>query len=277
MPAMRKAGGGGHYGVAQVRMSKSEVTIQDVDTSDRYVFPLDVTAPPKSDKSNLAALLRGKKAGQVVIPKTQDWPERRINVYPGTFEYGVSAKGDRLTQFRPASGTHLCHFVGFKRGDPNTPPTWELKASSFDSFRMDKQFDALFRTSDDDEFPGLDIKWGFWNYTMYPDKNDNGQDVMSMSLLPLNAGAGYKAQYELYRCAQIIGRDQYNKEAVIVDIPGALENYLPAIETILLKRIGAVDFALQFETYSHKKTGATKVRITGLYKQPGQDKPSKKK
>jgi len=275
MPAMRKAGGGGHYGVAQVRLSKSEVTLQDVDTSDRYVFPLDAAIPPKSDKSNLAMLLRGKKAGEVFYPKTQDRPERRVVVYPGEFEYAISSKGDVLYGLRPAGGSHLCHFVGFGRDDPKQPPSWKLHQSTFDKTRMDKQFDSLWRTSDADEFPGLEVRWGFWRYNMFPDKNDNGQDVMGMSLLNPKAGAAQKAQYELLRCASIIGRDDAGQEAVTVDIPGALENYLPAVEAILLKRVGTMDFVLAFERYKNDD-GLTKVRITGLYKQPGQDKPSKK-
>jgi len=271
---MRKAGGGGHYGVAQVRLTKGEVIIQDGDNQDRYVFPLDSTPLAKNDKSHLTSLLRAGKAGRVIYPKTTDRAERIVVVYPGQFEYAINTKGDVLYGLRPTNGSHLCRFVGFGRDDPKQPPSWKPHQSTFDKTRMDKQFDALFRTSDADEFPGLEVRWGFWRYNCYPDKNDSGQDVMGLSLLNPKAGAAQKAQYELLRCAGIIGRDDVGQEAVLMEVPGALENYLPALETILLREVGKTDFVLAFEQYKNDE-GATKVKITGLYKQPGQDSTSK--
>jgi hypothetical protein len=268
---MFKGGGSGQYGIAETRLTKDEFLMKDITSGDRFAFPL-VAKPAKiTAMPRLSAMLRSREAALVSNPAREGKVALLPVVYAGTFGYSMNAKGDILYSISPASDTHLCRFLGFARpnNDPEAVPTWEPKRSNFDPSRVDKEFSTLFFTTDNDETPGLDVRWGYWRYKFGPSKNENGEDVMGVELLPKNAGAALKAQYEMLRLAGIIGRDPVTKvPTTLVDIPGNLENYLPAVERILLDKLGEMEFSLAFETYE-AKDGGSRIRINSLSKQPG--------
>jgi hypothetical protein len=275
MPApMTKGGGSGRYGIAVIRLAKTEVILQDTDTSDRFAFPL-VPRSPKAPKSktmpHLSTLLNTGVAALVINPTREGKEARSPIVYAGEFAYSMNAKGDILYGISPSHDSHLCQFAGYARpnNDPKAEPVWEAKRSTFDPSRIQQEFSALFKTSDNDETPGLEVRWGYWRYKFSPTQNENGQTIMGVELLNPKSGAALKAQYELLRLAGIIGKDKSTGEnTVLIDIPGELENYLPAVERIELKALAGMEFILAFETYEGED-GKSRVRINSLAKQPG--------
>lgn len=270
MPApMTRGGGGGKYGIAAVRLSKNEVLLQDLETEDRFAFPL--VEYPKSNSVAVARLLRKRQAGLVANPTREGKEARTPVVYPGEFAYSMSSKADVLYGISPASDSHLCHYVGWARpgNDPKATPTWEARRSAFDSSKTNQEFAALFITSDGDEFPGLEVRWNYWRYKYVNTTNEDGEPIMGVDLLDSRSGGALKAQYELLRLAGIIGKDPAtNLNMVLMDIPGSVENWLPAVESILRKRLASMEFVLAFETYEGED-GKSRVRINSLSKQPG--------
>lgn len=273
MPStMVKRGGGGRYGVANVRLdikgSVPLVNLRDVDTNDQFTFTVTFDAA-KGDKSHRADLVRSKQGAVCTFPATQDRAERRAMVYPGIFHYGTNAKANILYGLTPAANTHLYTFAGFVRpnDDPTKVPTWELKPGFKQGDDSRQMFGANFETADEDEFPGLGLRMKNLRYPFTVGKNDVGQDVMCTFLASDRFGDSNKSLYELLRIGGIIGRDpDTGKEKTLVDIPGNVENYLPAVEAILLRNLKGV--LLNITSNAAKKDGAaqTWVNYSGLSK-----------
>lgn len=277
MPSqMLKGSGGGRYGVATVRLSATEVVMQDPDTAERFTFPLYKGVAPKFVRADVAKLVKAKEAGLLVFPAREGRDERVTVVYPGFFSYAMDSRARVLYSLSPAEGAHKCTFVGFARKDPTLPPLPELQRNTFDpSAEPRRIFAANFETSPNDSTPGLQVRWGFWPYKFGPTVNERNQPVMGMERLGKKAGATWKASYEVYRAAGILGRGASGDEEVIMDIPGESDNYLPAVEQVLLDRLSGVEFVINFSTRKDD-TGRTRVVFEGLYPAM-QEKPKKSK
>jgi hypothetical protein len=264
---MDKRSGGGKYGVATVRLTAREVALEDVDSGDRMTFPV-VFDVAKGDKSHRAELVRGKKGAVVVFPASEGRAERRTMVYPGFFGYSCNARSTVLYGLTPAENTHLYHFSGFVRlkNDPKQVPVWELHPGFKPEDDPRQEFGANFESADEDEFPGLELRWSYLRYPFFCKTNDAGQEVMSTFLLSDKAGDANKSLYEMLRIGGIIGRDSRTRqEATLVDVPGNLENYLPAVESVLLRNLKGTLLNITSNTKKNE-AGRTKVVFSGLSK-----------
>lgn len=264
---MKKQGGGGRYGVAMVSLKPREVQLDDLDTKDRFVFPLiDPKAVlPKNDKSNRATLARVGKSGLVYYPPTNDRPERVVTVYPGTFEYAINGKADTLYDLRPATGSHRVRFTGFARNDPKSPPKLELSKVFREGDIRKMQFDMNFITSDTDSTPCLPARLPFCEYRFFTDQDEQKRDVMNLSLLSNKAkSASLLGQYAMYEEAGIIGRDpETGEQCVLIVVQGPMENYLGAVEKVLLDRLSGREFIMQFQV-KQREDGRSKVVVVSL-------------